>query len=81
MLTPQTDRQIGQGKATMNEQKHRVALFQPWEKIDAGDRWLGLETADEIIFCDKSAVVGQLSVSFSNSTGRGRLPLAQGRFF
>ena len=41
----------------MNEQKHRVALFRPWEKIDAGDRWLALETAAEIIFCDKSAVV------------------------
>jgi hypothetical protein len=41
----------------VNDQTHRVALFQPWEKIDASDRWLALETAAEIIFCDKSAVV------------------------
>ena len=41
----------------MNDQDHRVALFRPWEKIDADDRWLALETAAEIIFSDKSAVV------------------------
>jgi hypothetical protein len=34
-----------------------TVLFRPWEKIDAGDRCLALETAAEIIFCDKSALV------------------------
>ena len=31
-----------------------VSRFRPWEKIDADDRWLALETAAEIIFSDKS---------------------------
>jgi hypothetical protein len=29
----------------VSDQDHRVALFRPWEKIDADDRWLALETA------------------------------------
>jgi hypothetical protein len=41
----------------MNDQRHCVALFQPWERIDAVDRLTALEVADEIIFSDKSVVV------------------------
>ena len=43
----------------MTDQNRRVALFQPWEKVDSAVRLQALETAAEIIFSDKSAVVRQ----------------------
>ena len=45
--------------SAMNEQNLRVALFQPWEKVDSALRLKALETAAGIIFSDKSAVVRQ----------------------
>ena len=41
----------------MTDQSRRVAFFRPWGEVDPGDRLDALETAIEIIFSDKSAVV------------------------
>jgi hypothetical protein len=41
----------------MTDRSRRVAFFRPWEEVDPGDRLDALETATEIIFSDKSAVV------------------------
>ncbi len=41
----------------MGSQNHRIAFFAPWDEIPSEERQRALETAAEIIFADKSAVL------------------------